>query len=259
MFPAREFYEVMLLIHCPACRGTLEVEAAQLMRPRRICCTLCAHRWVEDAKSTPGSMTWPSDPLPPQAEPEPAAATSAAIGQSLPATAEEPSPKPKNFGRKRHTAPQPQTVPQPRSYILVWSLAVMSIVTILIAGRETVVRSWPPSAQAFAAVGLPVNLQGLEIRDVRTRIVQEPTQKVLTIDGEIRNLREGSQTLPELLLSLRDAQGREVYAWKAPPPKSGLARGETIQFRARLAAPPDGANLVRVQFAEPAARRIATR
>jgi hypothetical protein len=133
------------------------------------------------------------------------------------------------------------------------------MISLLIAGRETVVQQWPPAAQAFALLRLPVNLHGLELHDMRTRIMQEPTQRVLTIDGQIRNLRDGSQPLPDLLLSLRDKHGREVYAWKAPPPKSGIARGETIQFRARLASPPDGADVVRVQFAEPAATRTASR
>ena len=175
------------------------------------------------------------------------------------APAEPPNGQNRSFGRRRIVAPAPPPLPQQRSYGLITTVAALMIVTLLLAGRETVVRVWPPSAKSFAAIGLPVNLQGLELRDVRTRIVQEPTQKVLTIDGQIRNLRETSQTLPELLLSLRDANGREVYAWKAPPPKSGIARGETIQFRARLASPPEGADVVRVQFAEPAATRTASR
>lgn len=247
----------MLLIHCPACHGTLEVDAAQLMRPRRICCTLCTHRWIEEPPRTSLRAPLPAAPAALEAEqkkiPVPPAEAPAV------AATQETKPSERHFGRKRVTSMQPQALPQPSSYGLLASVALLLLLSVTLAARESVVRTWPPSARAFAALGLPVNLHGLEIRDVRTRIVQEPTQKVLTIDGQIKNLRDASQTLPELLLSLRDASGREVYAWKAPPPKSGLARGETIQFRARLAAPPEGANLVRVEFADPAQTRIATR
>jgi hypothetical protein len=130
---------------------------------------------------------------------------------------------------------------------------VAGIVLLLAAGlaaRETIVRQLPWMARPYAALGLPVNIQGLEFRDVRSRIMAEAYQKVLTIDGQISNLRAETQSLPDLQLSLRDAAGREVYAWSAPPPKATLMRGETIQFRARLAAPPDAAQAVRVQFSE---------
>lgn len=250
----------MLLIHCPACHGTLEVDAAQLTRPRRICCTLCAHRWIEEPREVPLSLSLRSSFMPAElAPPPPPPPPPKQVAAEQPIAEPEPKQPERKFGRKRVIPVAPQEMPEPRSYGLLSTVAALLVLTLLLAGRETVVRIWPPAAQSFAALGLPVNLHGLDIRDVRTRILQEPTQKVLTIDGQIRNLRDGSQALPELLLSLRDAQGREVYAWKAPPPKSGLARGETIQFRARLAAPPEGANLVRVQFADPAPKRMAAR
>mgnify|MGYP006271998379 CR=1 FL=1 len=248
----------MLLIHCPACHGTLEVDAAQLTRPRRICCTLCTHRWIEEPRTVAQPVAIP--PRPSASEPLPVAPSPVRSEQPISVSEPQgPQSKELRFGRRRLPIPSAQPLPEPRSYGLLSSVAILAIIALLLGGRETVVRYWAPAAHAFAALGLPVNLHGLEIRDVRTRIVQEPTQKVLTIDGQIRNLRDGSQALPELLLSLRDQQGREVYAWKAPTPKSGLTRGEAIQFRARLAAPPDGANIVRVQFAEPTTTRMAAR
>jgi hypothetical protein len=243
-------FKIMLLIHCPSCHGALEVNSTQLTRPRRICCALCNHRFVAEPAQARKAL-----PSPPKAE-EPALPPIS--DQAIPSPA-EPAPQAAHFSRKK---PPPQAAPrqpQRRSHAALAAAGLVAIVTLMLAGRETIVRQWPPAAQAFAVLGLPVNLNGLDIRDMRTRIVQEPTQRVLTIDGQIRNLRDHSQALPELLLSLRDSAGREVYAWKAPPPKSGLTRGETIQFRARLASPPEGAQSVRVQFAEPAATRLATR
>ncbi len=203
----------------------------------------------------PSRAIIPSIPAAAEAEPKP-------VDQPIPAPApvtEPVQPPARRFGRKRDSISTAPPMPEPRSYGLLATVLVLAMLSLVVAGRETVVLHWPAAAKGFALMGLPVNLHGLEVRDVSTRIVQEPTQRVLTIDGQIRNLREGSQALPELLLSLRDKHGREIYAWKAPPPKSGIARGETIQFRARLASPPDGADVVRVQFAEPATTRTASR
>ena len=108
----------------------------------------------------------------------------------------------------------------------------------------------PPLAGAYAAIGLPVNLNGLQWRDVKTRVVVESAQRVLAVEGEIRNLRDHTRPVPDIELSLRDDDGREVYRWSTPAPKANLTQNETIQFRARLASPPDTARAVRVHFAE---------
>ena len=126
----------------------------------------------------------------------------------------------------------------------------MALLLLGLGKREEIVRFVPPLAGAYAAIGLPVNVQGLEWREVRTRLVTEASQKVLAVEGEIRNLRSQSQSLPDIQLSLRDNSGREVYVWKTPAPKADLGGGETIAFRARLASPPGSATAVRVVFAE---------
>jgi len=129
-------------------------------------------------------------------------------------------------------------------------VGAMALLLLGLGKREEIVRFVPPLAGAYAAIGLPVNVQGLEWREVRTSLVTEASQKVLAVEGEIRNLRGQSQTLPDIHLSLRDASGREVYAWKTPAPRADLGGGETIPFRARLASPPGAASAVRVVFAE---------
>ena len=128
--------------------------------------------------------------------------------------------------------------------------SALALLALGLAKREEIVRVAPPLAGAYAMIGLPVNVQGLEWREVRTRLVMDASQKVLAVEGEIRNLRNRSQTLPDIQLSLRDSGGREIYAWKAPAPQADLGGGETIAFRARLASPPGAATTVRVLFAE---------
>ena len=106
-------------------------------------------------------------------------------------------------------------------------------------------RALPPMAGAYSAIGLPVNLAGLELRDLHSRIVMDGARKVLTIEGEIVNIRREPNRVPPVALAVRGENGLDRYAWTTPAPKSRLEPGEKIAFRARLASPPeDGADVL---------------
>ena len=69
-----------------------------------------------------------------------------------------------------------------------------------------------------------------------------PTEdrRELLITGEIVNLRQAETPVPNLRLTLRGDDRRELYLWTAREPKSRLGPHERVAFRARLAAPPAG-------------------
>jgi hypothetical protein len=97
---------------------------------------------------------------------------------------------------------------------------------------------------------LPVNLAGLELRDLHSRIVLDGSRKVLTIEGEIVNLRRQANRVPPVALTVRGENGLDRYAWTTQAPKSRLQPGEKIAFRARLASPPEDGADVLVRFAK---------
>ena len=248
----------MLVISCPSCAAGLQLPRSVLAtRARRICCALCEHRWIEG----PVIDQAPEESAPP-AEQGPELSLHAENSRSE----EGASPNPQDALKKLEdhaNAPRPPQLPRvvrprprrPQPIPSAWpriaaGIGVMALAVVALAKREDIVRLAPPLAGAYAALGLPVNVQGLEWREVRTSLVTEASQKVLAVEGEIRNLRNQSQSLPDIQLSLRDTSGREVYVWKTPAPKADLGGGETIAFRARLASPPGSATAVRVLFAE---------
>jgi hypothetical protein len=123
---------------------------------------------------------------------------------------------------------------------------------LAIAARTVIVSIAPATAAAYASVGMPVNLRGLTIGDVRATVTQETeSQGELVVTGEIANLRDSETPVPSLRLALRGEDGRELYAWIARGPKTRLGARERVPFRARLAAPPTGVREVLVKFAEP--------
>ena len=248
----------MLVIYCPSCSAGLQLPRSVLAtRARRICCALCEHRWIEapvidqacQENAQPAEQgpelslhaeNSRSDDTPQQ---DPQDALKKLVDAS---NAPRPAPLPKVLRPRPRRA---KTIPSawPR---LAAVMGAMALAVVALAKREDIVRLAPPLAGAYAALGLPVNVQGLEWREVRTSLVTEASQKVLAVEGEIRNLRNQSQSLPDIQLSLRDNNGREVYVWKTPAPKADLGGGETIAFKARLASPPGSATAVRVLFAE---------
>jgi len=120
----------------------------------------------------------------------------------------------------------------------------------LIGWRNEVVRLAPPMAGLYAAVNLPVNLRKMDFRKVGSRLVEDGGRKILVVEGEIHNLARTPQEAPRVRLAVLDAEGREIYAWSAAPPKARLLAGETAFFRARLAAPPAEGSDVRLRFAD---------
>ena len=253
----------MLVIFCPACSAGLQLPRSVLAkRARRICCALCEHRWIEapviDSEAAlDSSPTQPGPEMALHAEnirsesdsgegPEAGAQDLAQKPGPLVVKSPRPRPSPRAV---RHRYGRAQALPR------TWpgmdlGIGALALLILGVAKRESIVRLAPPLAGAYAMIGLPVNVQGLEWREVRTRVVTEASQRVLAVEGEIRNLRGRSQTLPDIQLSLRDNGGREIYAWKAPAPQADLGGGQTVAFRARLASPPGAATAVRVVFAD---------
>jgi hypothetical protein len=131
-------------------------------------------------------------------------------------------------------------------------LTLLIAATSVIAARAAIVSIAPATAAAYAELGMPVNLTGLSIDGVRATIAEAAEdRRELLVTGEIVNLREAETPAPNLRLTLRGEDQRELYVWTAQEPKSRLSPHEQVSFRARLAAPPAGVRDVLVKFAAP--------
>ncbi len=155
--------------------------------------------------------------------------------------------------RPRHvraTSPRAATPALPKRAPGFAAIVAIVIGAMAVIGlREKIVAIAPPAAKGFALIGLPVNLPGLELKDVRSHIEMEGARKVLAIEGEITNLRREVNSVPAVSLTVRGQDGQAKYAWTTRAPKSRLEPRETVAFRARLASPPEAAADVLVRFA----------
>lgn len=120
--------------------------------------------------------------------------------------------------------------------------------------RVPIVRAYPKVASLFTEIGLPVNLTGLEFRNLNTLRELENGQPVLVVEGAVGNLTLSSQPMPGLRLALRSADGQEIYAWSVEPKTATVPAGDEVRFRSRLAAPPEEAVDIQLRFTEPKTR-----
>jgi hypothetical protein len=116
--------------------------------------------------------------------------------------------------------------------------------------RAEVVRAVPSLAGLYDLAGMPVNVRGLSIADVRSVEEIEDGVPILVVTGTIANLMDVPNEVPRLRLAITGAGGQELYVWTAATKASRLEPGESSEFKARLAAPPADGKEVAVRFAD---------
>jgi predicted Zn finger-like uncharacterized protein len=141
-----------------------------------------------------------------------------------------------------------------RAAVVAWGAtgaAMAATAAGAVALRDDVAGMWPESASAFTALGLDVNLYGLEIYDLTvTREFDGPTP-VLLVSGEVRNIGRDDKSAPPIRLTLRDQEGHAVFDIVHTIPPATIAAGGATPFAVRLANPPMDAVDLEASFLAP--------
>lgn len=132
---------------------------------------------------------------------------------------------------------------------VVVALVFAALVGSLVGMRKNIVAAVPETAVLYAVMKLPVNLRGLELRDIKSGVFNENAADVLVVQGEIANITARKQVVPPLDFTVRDAKGTAIYSWTAATDVTTLEPGAKATFRRRLASPPVEGVDVLVRFA----------
>ena len=116
--------------------------------------------------------------------------------------------------------------------------------------RTDIVRMVPDLAGLYAAMGLKVNVVGLDFSEVSTLLSRKGDTDVLTVNATIYGVEPRRVLVPPVVVTLLGSDNKPVYAWSVAPKQRDLEPGEAIGFSAELAAPPDDAKQVRLGFAD---------
>ena len=132
--------------------------------------------------------------------------------------------------------------------MLVALVAGMGIFAV--RNREQVVQSLPGAARLYAAAGTPVNVHGLEFRNVSTEWIMEDGRATVEVRGEINNITSKVQKIPSLVVGLRDEEGTELCNWRGSTVLDRLAPGNVTRFSVRIPAPQEAVGTALVRFAK---------
>ncbi|KKB13420.1 hypothetical protein VE25_02085 [Devosia geojensis] len=134
-------------------------------------------------------------------------------------------------------------------------VALVGLVAGLYLGRAPMVRQFPQLAGLYAALGLDVNVVGLDFAGLQTRRLLREGREVLDVGAEIVGLDPRAVTVPSVVVALTDAEGAVVYQWSVAAPARTLVAGERARIETQLPAPPPEAVGVRLSFAGAAPAR----
>lgn len=226
-----------MLIDCPACARSYHVSRAEIGEEgRSVICPRCDARWFVDTDGT-GTLMPPLEDLP-----------TTAIG-SRPRASDRQVDHVAGLSIWRRMQPA--------------AAGVMCLASVmgLIGARTDVVRLAPRTAGLYAAIGLSVNVRGLEIAALAPeRPAESPSD--LTVSGEIRNVARKRVAVPRLTYEIRDAAGTPLVTWTERAGAKTIGTGTTLPFVSSPHRLPPDAKSVLVRFEDedaPTPVRLARR
>jgi hypothetical protein len=123
--------------------------------------------------------------------------------------------------------------------------------------RQDVAEIWPRSASAFAALGLDVNVYGLEFYDLAVERAFDGPTPILLVSGEVRNIGRDEKLVPPVRLSLRDSRSHEIFELVNSITDQPVEAGAAIPFQIRVENPPADAVDLEATFASFAELSVA--
>ena len=261
-----------MLIVCPACTTSYQVEPSAIGDGREVRCVRCQTTWFASAEplATANALyqdaaeageeqaDWAEESFPtaeqdpptddeteteveaPSLVPSPDGVTpvdAVGVGEDIESFAARRARRLESRRRRRW---------QPDLAAMILTLFVIN--AAIMSWRADIVRMLPQTASLFGAIGLPVNLRGLDFTNVTTAKETQEDVTVLVVEGTIANTTAAAVEVPRLRLAVRNEGGGEIYTWTALPDRPVLAAGETLPFRTRLASPPAEGRDVVVRF-----------
>jgi predicted Zn finger-like uncharacterized protein len=253
-----------MLIVCPDCSASYRLGPDALGSGRKVRCARCRTEWFADSAggrrvepAREADIQYPNEP--PSSPDDPPAIEMQALSSDRIGPAPGPTAPRARFGwlrraerrarepRQRKVAAQPPRRPRFR-WVAVFAAVGIGLVAGAMFERVAFVRVAPGLASLYAAVGLPVNVRGLEISDVASVEEIEEGVPILLVTGAVRNISDAPLDVPRLRLAVTSGGDRELYSWTTIASKSSLKEGERTRFRARLASPPAEGQTISVRF-----------
>ncbi len=232
-----------VVIQCPACGASESAEPGVLSGHATIVCRECGE-------------TWPAAPARRSRRTDLVRETKAHIESNLVEGRRRPLVTYSDNAERAWAAKvEGDYWPEPsRRRRLPMTVAATAAVFFLVAffgGREAAVRALPDLAGLYAAMGVPVHLEGIAIEDVAADRTPAAAGDRIIVRGMVRNVTGKEMTVPGLAAILYDSARVSARAEGFDPPARRIAAGEAQPFLLTLDRAPPLASRVAVRFRRP--------
>ncbi|MBK8543373.1 MAG: zinc-ribbon domain-containing protein [Caulobacteraceae bacterium] len=240
-----------MILTCTSCSTRYYADDAAIgSAGRTVRCAACGFSWFAEpqlelrAKAEAPVMRTPEEPA---REP----LTRERV-ERLRRAAEQPGPAPSAAAKFRQQQSDRMRRDRARAAVVVWGAtgaALAASATGMVMFRQDVAELWPRSASAFAALGLDVNVYGLEFYDLAVERDFSGATPVLVVSGEVRNIGRDDKLVPPVRVSLRDTNSHEIMQLVNAITDQPVAAGAAVPFQIRVENPPTEAVDLETTFA----------
>lgn len=265
-----------MIIACPACSTRYVVpDSAIGVDGRTVRCAKCRHSWFQDgnlpADLSPVAAAGPPvgprptarAPAPPPApEPDRSVPDETPVAEAdLPPLPEAPRsyeaepPVYEDDGDHRYSDEarssfdfEPPFQPR-RNRLRMWTMAAVLFAVVALAAVAAVARYGMPNWLHLPGITFAQGQPGLRLdfppkrQDRRT--LPDGTE-FFGASGTITNVGQQRQTVPSILIVLRDRRERIVYSYEVAPPKRTLAPGESLTINEAVTDVPKSAKVAEI-------------
>lgn len=236
-----------MLLKCPECSAKYQIAKTAIPEAgRNVRCAACGHFWFQLPFDEAGDL-------------ELNQSTAVADVASLDAK------KNKRFGSQKSNSNAPhekirkaandrKIFSQVAAIAIGWVLAIAVVgggLFAAISNRNSIVGKWPKSASAFAFIGVPANIYGIEISQVKVRVGIDAQGPRIVVSGVINSISNTDKLVPYLRVSLVDASGVQKAKWLADPGVTVLKAHSHKAFETIWRNPPAGQLVAVVTFSQP--------
>jgi predicted Zn finger-like uncharacterized protein len=240
-----------MILTCTSCSTRYYADDAAIgPAGRTVRCAACGFSWFAEPQlelRAPAEAPVMRAPAEPAREP----LTRERV-ERLRRAAEQPGPAPSAAAKFRQQQADRMRRDRTRAAVVVWGAtgaALAASASGMVMFRQDVAELWPRSASAFAALGLDVNVYGLEFYDLAVERDFSGATPVLVVSGEVRNIGRDDKLVPPVRVSLRDTNSHEILQLVNAITDQPVAAGAAVPFQIRVENPPTEAVDLEATFA----------
>jgi len=241
-----------MILTCTSCSTRYYADDAAIgPAGRTVRCAACGFSWFAEAHLELRTSADAPEAVRAEAPPAQEPLTRERV-ERLRRAAEQPGPAPSAAAKFRAQQADRMRRERARAAAVVWTAtgaALAASATGMVAFRQDVAEVWPRSASAFAALGLDVNVYGLEFYDLAVERAFDGPTPILLVTGEVRNIGRDDKLVPPVRVSLRDTRSQEIFELVNAITDQPIQAGASVPFQIRVENPPADAVDLEATFA----------